>query len=425
MKRFKTILTFFVLCSVIFAGYQQAMGAAAAFSIVPEQIIVKLQAGASLATVNQVYQTQLVAELVPGQDVYLLQLPAGSDVDMVLAQMATDAHLLYAEPNLVAQSPEAVRSSAWVWGGQVAEPYGEQYALDSIQLLGSHDYSSGAEIIVAVIDTGVQSDHPLLAGRLTAVQMDFIDGDNHAYDEGNGVDDDGDGDIDEAVGHGTHVAGVALLVAPNAQIMPIRVLDSDGTGNIFAIAEAIFFAVEHGARVINLSLGTTEESEMLEEVLEEAAEAGVFVVAAAGNLATTQKMYPAADECVLAVTAVDSADSKATFANYGRWIDLAAPGDAIYSLFPTDGYAWWSGTSMAAPFVAGQATLLLAYEPSLNVVEVSQLLGATASPLSLVDSRGRSLVGAGKMNVLASLQALVNDQIPDGRELLDDDCADD
>jgi subtilisin family serine protease len=196
-------------------------------------------------------------------------------------------------------------------------------------------------------------------------------------------------------------------------------------GNVFAVAEGILFAAENGAHVINLSLGTTQESDLLEDVIEEAAEDGVLVIAAAGNFGSRQETYPAADECALAITSIGPTDVRSKFANYGSWVDLAAPGESIYSSFPVDGYAWWSGTSMAAPFVTGQAALLLGYDPSLELEDLADLMGGTAHPLDSSRQARRSLLGAGKIDVLASLQALASGQIPDTRELLDDDCEDD
>jgi subtilisin family serine protease len=409
------------LCVLLFLFYPHTVQADDDLDSVPGQIIVQLQPGEIVGNINQTYNTVTVAELVPGQGVYLLQAPEGSDMEALLNSMSNDPRLVYAEPNLIAEVPEAIRSKDWVWGGQDAEPYGEQYALTSINLAGAHSYSTGANTIVAVVDTGVQLNHPQLAGHLTSVQADFIDGDGLAKDEPNGLDEDRDGEVDESTGHGTHVAGIVHLVAPDAQIMPVRVLDSDGTGNAFLVAEAILFALEHGAQVINLSLGTNEESDLLEDVIEEAAERGVLVIAAAGNLGTTQAVYPAAEEGVLAVTSIGPTDRRSSFASYGRWVDLAAPGESIYSPFPVDGYAWWSGTSMAAPFVAGQAALLLSYDPSLEMIEVANLIDGTAQSINSANQIRRRLLGAGKIDITASLSALARDDNPDDSELFDDD----
>ena len=421
--KIKTLMALALSLSLLlpFSGYRDTVQALEDEESVPSQIIVKLQRGVTINAINQTYHTMIVAELVPGSSIYLLQIPAGSDAETLLARMTADPRILYAEPNLLAESPEAIRSKDWGWGGQDAEPYADQYALASINLAGAHNMSTGANTIIAVVDTGVQLTHPALAGRITAVQADFVDGDGVANDEPNGLDDDGDGEVDESTGHGTHVAGIAHLVAPGAKIMPVRALDSDGVGNAFLIAEAILFAVENGADVINLSLGTSEESDLLEDVIEEAVERGVVVIAAAGNLGSTQEVHPAAEECALAVTSIGPTDLRSSFASYGTWVDLAAPGESIYSSF-IDGYAWWSGTSMAAPFVAGQAALLLSYDVSLDVLDVADLIGGTAQPLNLDNPLRRSLLGAGKINVFAGLVALAEGDIPDGPGLLDEDC---
>jgi subtilisin family serine protease len=206
--------------------------------------------------------------------------------------------------------------------------------------------------------------------------------------------------------------------------MPIRVLDTDGRGYSATVAEAILFAMENGANVINLSLGMPYESDLLEDIIEDAAEEGIVIVAAAGNLNNTQKQYPAATECVVSVTAVNAGKVKADFANYGDWLLLSAPGVGIYSTLPVDGYGSWSGTSMATPFVAGQAALLLGLNPNLNVVQVADLTGGTAENLNPYNPGYPDQLGVGLINIAASLNSLQAGIIPD-LELLDDDCADD
>jgi thermitase len=422
-----TIIAISLVGLLLLSGFQGTGRGRADTEYVPDQVVVRLQEEESIADINQTYNTVTIAELVAGRGVYLLQAPEGSDVEDLLDSMENDPRIVYAEPNLLAEAPEAIRSKDWNWGGQDEQPYGEQYALNSINLAGAHSYSTGANTLIAVVDTGVQLDHPAFAARISPVQADFVDGDGIANDEPNGLDDDGDRQADEATGHGTHVAGIVRLVAPDAQIMPVRVLDSDGAGNAFAVAEGILFAVEHGAQVINLSLGTTDESDLLEDVIEEAAENGVLVIVAAGNLGSAREVYPAADECALAITSVGPTDVKSNFASYGAWVDLAAPGESIYSTFPVDGYAWWSGTSMAAPFVTGQAALLLSYDDDLELEDVANLIGGTAQSLDSTNPRltSRGLLGAGKIDVTASLLTLSQGVIPDARELLDDDCEDD
>ena len=143
-----------------------------------------------------------------------------------------------------------------------------------------------------------------------------------------------DGRVDELYGHGTHVAGILHLVAPDARLLPLRVLNSDGRGNNFRTASAIVYAAHRGADAINLSLGTSEQSMLLREAVNEAAQLGVVIVAAAGNLNTDAKQYPAAEACAIAVTSVNAQERKSSFANYGDWIGVAAPGENIYQRVP-------------------------------------------------------------------------------------------
>ena len=173
---------------------------------------------------------------------------------------------------------------------------------------------------------------------------------------------------------------------------------------MYALAEAVNFAVANGADVINLSLGLPQKSALLKDVIRDATRQGVVVVAAAGNMGTDDKQYPAAGQCALGVTAVGPDAALTDFANFGGWVAFAAPGQSVYSAFPGSSYAWWSGTSMAAPFVAGQAALLQSVDSSLNVREVALLISHTAHPLAEIN--------AGLPDAQASLQRLLSGDIP-------------
>lgn len=389
--------------------------------VVQDELIVKLnvqQPGATIAAINQSYATTTIRMLAPGRATYLLRAAPNTNLDQLLAAMATDVRILYAEANEAHDAPEAIGRSGFAWGGFDPGPYNTQYPQQMLGLPAAHAINQGAGVVVAVIDTGVQLTHPELAGHLTATRIDFVDGDNVPEDEFSGGNNYG-------AGHGTHVAGIIHLVAPQAQIMPIRVLDTDGRGYSFAVGEAILFAVENGANVINLSLGMRESSSgFLEDIIDEAAQQGVVVVAAAGNLNDTHKQLPAAAKCALGVTAIDANRVKADFASYGDWVSLAAPGVGIYSTLPVNGYGSWSGTSMAAPFVAGQAALLRSLDSGLNVVQIADLMGGTAVALDPTNPAYIGQLGAGQIDVIASLQALLAGNIPN-LGLLDDDCADD
>jgi subtilisin family serine protease len=195
----------------------------------------------------------------------------------------------------------------------------------------------------------------------------MIDDDANPQEEGPGV----------GWGHGTHVAGIIAHIAPQSKLLPIRVLDAEGRGNTFTLAYAIEWAVKRGAKIINLSLGTTFDSRVLSQVIEEAVDQGVIIVAAAGNNNQPNRQYPVGYPDVIGVTAVDSRNHKASFANYGVWIDFAAPGVGITSTIigaQGSGYASWSGTSMSTAFLSGALTLAREKWPTRTPDELLQAL---------------------------------------------------
>lgn len=372
------------------------------------QVVVKLNSssGATIDDINTTYNTTILETVLASRGIYLLQVAVGQDVEELVGLMQSDPRLFYAEPNFIGEAPEADPSETWAWGGYDPGPMTTQYAADMLNLDEAHTISLGAGVVVAVVDTGVQLDHPGLVGYLTGNGYDFVNDDTIPEDEFNGLDDDGDTLIDEAAGHGTHVAGIVNLVAPQAEVMPLRVLDSDGRGNVFLVAEAILYAVEHGADVVNLSLGTTADSDLLAEMVEDAVANGVVLVAAAGNWNSSSEQYPAAEEEVIAVASIGPDGTKSPFSNYGSWVDISAPGESIYSTFPTDGYAQWSGTSMATPFIAGQAALICSIFPALSGQQILALIQSTAQPIDDVNPDYVGLLGAGQVDIWASLTQL-------------------
>lgn len=170
--------------------------------------------------------------------------------------------------------------------------------------------------------------------------------------------------------------------------------------------------------MINLSLGTPYPSALLRDVIAEAAALGVVVVAAAGNLDNETLQYPAAEPCAVGVTSINSKDKKSDFASYGAWVAVAAPGEKIYSTFPLNGYAWWSGTSMATPFVAGQVALLRGAEPNVGLHPLGQLIGGTAEPVDQINPLYKDLLGQGKLDLAASLKALMENRWSTERDVL-------
>jgi thermitase len=381
---------------------------------VPDQVIVKLNLGATVNQINTTYGSTTLEPFPDSKDIYLLGLPAGSNVLETVTQMASDPRLLFAEPNFFAlsseQSPKGgARHRAW--GVSDVAPTSGEYAAQALGLVSAHAISQGEGTTVAVVDTGAQLDHPAVAGNFEGVKRyDFVDNDKNPSDRPVGKDADCDGDKDEMVGHGTHVAGIVDFTAPAAKIMPLRVLDTEGYGNVFTIAKAVSFATSNGADVINLSLGSPSRSRLLQEEIKSATTNGVLVAAAAGNSNSSVPHYPAAGggpaasaNGLVAVTSVSQYEKKSDFANYGSWVDVAAPGEGIRSAFPVSVYANWSGTSMATPFVSGQAALIHSVYGSLKPAGVEEKIRCSARPLVVTDPVYATMLGAGRADAGASL----------------------
>jgi len=379
---------------------------------VPQQVIVKLDptVGATVQKINSAYGTTTLETFPGSTNIYLLRLPTSSSVTETVNQMAKDLRLLYAEPNFFSQTPEGgARHNAW--GASDVAPTSDEYAIKVLGLESAHYISRGEGTKVAVLDTGAQLDHPALIDNFeNAGRYDFVEDDKNPSARPLGKDTDCDGDKDEMVGHGTHVAGIVDITAPAAKIMPLRVLDTEGYGNVFTIAKAVYFASHNRADVINLSLGSPSRSRLLQEMIKDATANGVLVAAAAGNSNSLIAEYPAAGngvaasaEGLVAVTSVSRFDQKSDFANYGRWVDIAAPGESIRSAFPVSKYAYWSGTSMATPFVSGQAALIHAVYPTLDPAGLEKKIRCSARPLLTTDPLYAAMLGAGRADVAASL----------------------
>jgi subtilisin family serine protease len=292
---------------------------------------------------------------------------------------------------------------------------GEQQYLLPLRLPAAWDVGQGSTAVkIAIVDTGVDLDHPDLAPRIVP-GYDFVSNDAVAQDD---------------EGHGTMVAGIAAAgtnngigiagVAWNASIMPLKALDDTGAGSDFDIADAITWAADNGAQVINLSLGGPWSSVTLYDAIQYARQHGAVVVAAAGNDGSPTASYPGA-YADLAVSATDSAGDAAWFSNSGYWVDLAAPGIDVTSTAlapgPFEAYAKGAGTSFASPIVAGVAALVRAQHPEWSVARVTQqLLRAwDRGPRGLDPFYGLGVVDA-YAAVGAAMQAPAGQPVGDGNE---------
>jgi subtilisin family serine protease len=373
------------------------------------EVLVKLKNTAALPSVIAPYAGAIATQF-GSRPIYRLKLAAGSNVDIAVTSLRANADVLLAEPNATNQNPEARKNLPWAVGSPAA--YTAQWAPAAMRLREAHLFTRGAGIKVAVLDTGIDLAHPAFTGRLLP-GYDFVDGDadpsevlcSPAPCSTPGI----------AYGHGTHVAGLIALVAPSAKIIPYRVLDPNGEGNAWVLAEALQRAVADGADVINMSLGTPTRTRILASITKlfqceppDAADpeldfsdssysadlarcgttTGPVIVAAAGNDGSSAvDEYPARERVkgLIAVGASNDTKRLAQFSNFGSWVQIAGPGEGITSAVPQSatpgGYAVWSGTSMAAPLVAGAAALLRSVQKDLPPRDVVTRMIAAATPL--------------------------------------------
>ena len=362
------------------------------------EIVVKIKPGRQLSEVIAAYPVERARPLLDSHNLFLLRSTDPSHCGTYewsdkLAGMVDDhSAVLYAESQLRSDLSDG-RFHAWPDGdpddaGTVSATWTEQVAVTQLKLSDAHRISRGSGAVVAVLDTGAATTHPALAGRLLP-GYDYVDDDSSPEEIINSVDDDGDGAVDESYGHGTFVSGTVALVAPDAKIIPMRVLDSDGRGNAPVVAEAIADAVAQGADVVNLSFGSPLKplNNRLRDAIKRAREQGVLVVASAGNEASRDESYPAAmGECV--AVGAETADRMrwATFSNYGSWVDVTAPGTFLVGSFPGNRYVRWNGTSVAAPLVSGQAALIVTARPTLTVAKVTDAIKKSATVVKPANS---------------------------------------
>lgn len=351
------------MCGLALAPERHAL----ADQYTPGEIQIELSAGVPIGSINDRYGTATADSLPP---LYLLRLEPGADEYQMLLDMQLDQEIVHAELSWDNESPEATRGMAVIAVGGTVEGFLDQDVAVRLSLAAAHMHTQGDGVLIAAIDTGVLAGHPALAGVVAPGGFDFVDDDMDPSDTANGIDDDGDDETDEGAGHGTMIAGIAHLVAPNARILPIRVLNDDGFGKTFDLAKGIRYAVDHGAQVINLSLGLSSSCWVIGHEVDRAYQQGVVMVGAAGNDGIENALFPARDSDVLCVTGLDSLDVKADFSNWDSTVDLSGPGVGILAPYHDGEYAIGAGTSFAAPFVAGQVALVLSTNPALSTAEV-------------------------------------------------------
>ena len=244
-----------------------------------------------------------------------------------------------------------------------------QWAIQDMELDKAWDVETGDEnIIIAVLDTGIDYNHVDLSSNVIA-GYDFVNDDNDAMDDN---------------GHGTAVAGIIGAIGNNnkgivgvnwaCKIMPVKVVGSNGTGSYFNIAQGILYATDNNARVLNLSIGGYAYSEIFEAAIDYAVSAGCVIVAGVGDDNTNTVMYPAGHDGVIGASATEESDKISMDSNYGNFLDIYAPGINIYTTKPNDEYGSESGSSMASAYVAGIAGFVLASSNTLTGAQVQTII---------------------------------------------------
>lgn len=317
------------------------------------------------------------------RDTYVYRSDDAAARAKILADAQKNPDVAYAEPDHIYH----------VTGTPNDPDYSQQWDLPAIQMPQAWGLTTGSSsIVIASVDTGVNYNHADLAGQI-------IKGPDYANNDSDPMDDNG---------HGTHTAGtmVALMnngtgiagIAPGCKLLAIKAMDSQGAGSTSNIAQGITYATQHGAKVINLSLGGTYDDQTLRNAIQQATQKGIVVVAAAGNDGNSQQNYPACDPGVLAVGATDSSGGRAQYSNYGSWVPIAAPGSNILSTYKDGGYETMDGTSMASPHVAAAAALVLSEHPSWTPDQVRQALVGSGDATSGFGN------GTVELNVAKALQ---------------------
>ena len=359
---------------------------------------------------------------------YVLELGArpAADVAQTVAALKADPAVLWAEEDRIATTSFVPNDPSYLSSGSWGQAYDDLHGLKRIGTTAAWDVTQGEGVVVAIVDTGIDYNHPDISANVWTNAAEIPD---------NGIDDDNNGFVDDVRGwdfvgttlgqptedndpydghfHGTHVAGTVAATGNNgvgvvgvawkARVMAVKGLDDTGSGYDSDLARAIIYAVDNGADVINASFGGRGISQTQTEAVNYARAHGVVFVAAAGNSSADVTLFsPAGIPGTITVSSLSPTDQLSSFSNFGRKIDVAAPGEDILSLeHGTAGYKRLDGTSMAAPHVSGLAALIIAQHPEFSAEEVRQALRTSAHDLGSAGTDNS--FGCGRIDALAAL----------------------
>jgi thermitase len=325
-------------------------------------------------------------------NIYVVSLPAGASEPAIAHALAQHPHIKFAEVDQLV-APQFVPNDAY---------YGNEWHLQTMNVPAAWDYSLGTGVTVAILDSGIDATHPDLQGQLVP-GWNFYDNNSNTTD---------------VYGHGTLVAGVVAALGNNSigvagiawggKLMPVRVTDTSGTGTWSGIASGLNWAADHGARVANLSFAV-QASSSTQTAAQYFKNKGGVVVNSAGNYSTLDST--AASDTLLSVSATDSADTRASWASYGPYVDVSAPGVGIWTTAAGGGYSAVSGTSFSSPATAAVVALMMAANPQLSPTQLVNLLESTAVDLGTTGYD--YYYGFGRVNAGAAVLAAAQGVAPD------------
>jgi subtilisin family serine protease len=364
--------------------------------LVPGQLLVTLRPGFSAPDVLAHFEDHLISHqsLLDQFNLHLVKV-SEDQTDKLIALLRSDPAIQSVERNPIARAAFVPNDPYVTSGGE--------WHLAKIQATAAWDTTTGnTNTVVAVLDSGVNAAHPDLAGKILP-GYNFVSNTNDTSDD---------------FGHGTAVAGTVAAtgnnhvgvagVAYGCSLLPVKIVDASGFAAYSAVVQGLHYAVDHGARIINLSIAGDTPSDTLQAAVDYAWSNNVVVVAAAGNNANSTPQYPAACRHVVAISATDSTDALATFSSFGNYVSLSAPGDNIWTTMHdlANPYGSWRGTSFSSPIVAAVAALVATANPSLSNDQIVSILENQADDLG---PAGYDIsFGFGRINAFRAVQAAAN-----------------
>ena len=374
---------------------------------VPGELVVGVESSALALPVTALEMVGVVVSHNAAIDAYVVRLADGIDMQSAGEFLRAIPGVRYVEPNYL----------AFAFATPNDPRFSQQYGPTRIQAHLAWDiWQPQRMVYIAIIDTGIDSNHPDLTNKMRRHSNGAVYGYNTLNNTTNALDDNG---------HGTHCAGIAAAEINNGvgiagiaawnpsvanansyvKLMPVKVLASNGSGSLASVANGITWAADNGAHILSLSLGAGSGAQQLADAVNYAWNRGCLIVVAAGNGGSSAPQYPAYYTNAIAVAATDSSDRLASFSQYGSWVDIAAPGVSILSTIPNNSYASYDGTSMACPHVAGAAAVLWSHNGSLTNAQLRSALETNVDPYQPYN--GRTIApNAGRVNVYRALQAV-------------------